>query len=477
MNEQEAGSLLQKALRAGVRACHPETCLEEHLPDCSDLPEDGRVILLAGGKAAGAMMRVAVRFYGQRIGAERLCGVAVGKSDGYVPVSPSNPSITWIGAGHPVPDEGSLAGAQAVLNRADAAGERDLVVVLLSGGASSLWSAPVAGVSLADKQNLTRLLLRSGADIAEINCVRKHLSAIKGGRLAARTAPARLVVLSISDVVGDDPSIIASGPCTGDPTSLAEARAILDRHAIVPAGSIRRALADPCNETPWPSAPLFANSRNTIVANGARALAAAEKMLTANGVRIVNLGDRLKGEARELARRHARLVRSYQQENQPVALLSGGELTVTVRGSGRGGPSQEYALALAIALEGTPEKGQGKETGGAGGIFALAADTDGCDGGQGDPGDPAGALIYPSTLARARAKKLNPATFLADNDSGTFFKRLGDHLTTGPTHTNVNDFRLILVAGSQTGDRPETGQRACEGAQKMGAGSNKGDGA
>ncbi|HAK59949.1 MAG TPA: hypothetical protein DCO77_06140 [Nitrospiraceae bacterium] len=271
----------------------------------------------------------------------------------------------------------------------------------------------------------------------EINSVRKHLSRIKGGRLAAKAAPATMVTLVISDVVGDDPSFIASGPGVGDQTTLHEARAILKKYQLTPPQSIEEALADPQNETLAPDDPVFKKVRTRIIANGALVLATAAPLLEAGGFQVINLGDVLAGEARDVGAEHAQLVHKYRQQKQPVALLSGGELTVTVRGDGAGGPSQEYALALVDALAKTDE--------GLEGIFAISADTDGCDGGEGLISDPAGALISPSTLSRASALKLNTATFLEHNDSGRFFETLGDLVKTGPTHTNVNDFRFILI--------------------------------
>ncbi len=429
MFEEQMRQLMIDCFEAGVRACHPENCLAPHLPPA---PDNGKLFLLAGGKAAGAMMKVAVDHYAGRFDRQRICGVAVGKPDGFVSVA----GMTWIGAGHPVPDAGSIEGAKHVLHLAGQAGADDLVVVLLSGGASALWSAPVAGVSLADKQAITRRLLRSGADIIEINSVRKHLSLIKGGRLAQRAAPARVVSLVISDVAGDDPSFISSGPTVGDPTSLETARSILAKYQIEVPQTIKKALSDSRNETLAPDDTVFANTRTRIIASGAHALAAAGKRLQEEGFEVIEAGDSITGEAREVARRHGKQVLEYAKAGRPVAFLSGGELTVTVTGKGVGGPNQEYALALAMTLGET------------GGVYALAADTDGCDGGRGRASDPAGAMIFPSTPARARAQKLNPATFLADNDSGTFFKRLDDLLVTGSTQTNVNDFRLVLINNS-----------------------------
>jgi hydroxypyruvate reductase len=282
---------------------------------------------------------------------------------------------------------------------------------------------------------VTRALLRSGASISEINAVRKHLSRIKGGRLAARCRQAPIVTLAISDVPGDDPAVIGSGPTFADPTTLAEAQAVVARYRLDLPPSVRAQLADPRNETPKPGDAIFARTAFALVARPADAFRAAAAAAEAAGYRCVLLGDRLEGEAREVAASHARLARELQRQGRPTAILSGGELTVTLRGNGRGGPNQEYALALALALalEGVL------------GIAALAADTDGTDGGAGNPDDPAGAFVDQTTLNRARARGLDPAAFLANNDSTGFFEAIGDLLITGPTRTNVTDFRAILV--------------------------------
>ncbi len=302
----------------------------------------------------------------------------------------------------------------------------------MSGGASANWIAP-AGITFAEKQAVTRALLRSGANIGEINTVRKHLSAIKGGRLARAAHPARVVTLAISDVPGDDPAVIGSGPTVPDPSTLADARAIVARFRLDVPEAVTRALNDPANESPKPGDPAFANSEFHLVARPADAFRAAETAVRAAGYECVFLGERLEGEARAVAAEHARLARELQAAGRRAVILSGGELTVTMRGQGRGGPNQEYALALAVALAGTRA------------ITALAADTDGTDGGAGSAQDPAGAIVDGATAARARELGLDPAAFLADNNSTGFFERLGDLLRPGPTFTNVNDFRAILV--------------------------------
>jgi glycerate 2-kinase len=363
---------------------------------------------------------------------DRLSGVAVARQ-GY-----GRPTrfIPMIEAGHPIPNAAGLEVAERALKLAEGAGPHDLVLVLLSGGASANWIAPVSGLSLADKQAVTRSLLRSGANIGEINTVRKHLSRIKGGRLARRAQPARVITLAISDVPGDDPAVIGSGPTVPDPTTLADARAIVARYRLDLPKTVMDVLADPKNETPKPADLAFAATEFKLIARPADAFRAAADVVRASGYEPVLLGDRIEGEARVVAAEHALLAKALQKEGRRAVILSGGELTVTIRGQGRGGPNQEYALALAIALQG------------ASGIAALAGDTDGTDGGAGAPDDPAGAYIDGSTLSRARAAGLDPAAFLSDNDSTGFFTRVGGLVETGPTCTNVNDFRAIVV------DRP-----------------------
>jgi len=421
--------LLESLYHVAVGAAHPSRCLPPSLPEP---PLRGRLIILAAGKGGGSLTEVAERHYLAQISSSRLDGIAVtrhgyGRPTKLIPV---------VEAGHPVPDAAGLAGAERMMKLADAAGEQDLVLVLLSGGASANLIAPAAGISLEEKQATTRALLRSGANIGEINCVRKHLSRIKGGRLAQRAHPAKLVTLAISDVPGDDPAVIGSGPTVPDPTTLADARAIVAKYRLELPAAVTRALDDPANESPKPGDQVFAGSSYKIIARPADALAAAQARAREAGYDTMVLGDRLQGEAREVAAEHARLARDVAARNRRVAILSGGELTVTLRGNGRGGPNQEYALALAIALDG------------ARGIAAMAADTDGTDGGRGQPDDPAGAFIDDTTLARARAIGLDPAAFLADNDSTGFFNGIGDLFTPGPTFTNVTDFRTIVV------DRP-----------------------
>jgi len=427
MDRTSTKALLRKIFDAAVTAAHPASCLPPALPAP---PTAGRIIALAAGKAAGSMSEIAeAHYFEQKFPPGRFEGMAVTRH-GYA--RPTQ-RIAMVEAGHPVPDAAGLHATERVLALAQSAKEDDLVLVLLSGGASANWIAPAPGISLDDKRALTRALLASGADIREINTVRKHLSRIKGGRLAALAARARVLTLAISDVPGDDPAVIGSGPTVPDPSTCADAEAILRRRNVEISPAIARALRDPANETPKPGAAVFARSEYRIVTRPTDALAAAARAAREEGLVPVVLGDRIEGEAREVARDHAGRALALVGKGKRALLLSGGELTVTLNGKGRGGPNQEYALALALAL------------GGAADIAAIAGDTDGTDGGTGRPDDPAGAFIDATTIARARAAGLDAARFLADNDSSGFFERLGDLLAPGPTCTNVNDLRAILV--------------------------------
>ena len=377
------------------------------------------------------MTEIAERHYldDLRLPPSRLIGAAVTRR-GY-----GRPTriVAVTEAGHPVPDDAGLAAAECALKLAAGATADDLVLVLISGGASANWIAPAAGLTLAEKQAVNRALLRSGAAIGEMNAVRKHLSRIKGGRLARLAYPARVVTLAVSDVPGDGPAVIGSGPTVPDPTSLADARAVVARLRLDIPQSVRRALSDPANETSKPGDQAFERTAFRLVARPRGAFHAAEEAIRARGYDCIFLGDRIEGEAREVAAAHARLARDMRAQGRCGVIVTGGELTVTIRGQGRGGPNQEYALALAQALRAAP------------GIAAVAADTDGTDGGCGSPDDPAGAFIDETTLVRASKLGLDPAAFLAENDSTGFFERLGDLLRPGPTYTNVNDFRAILV--------------------------------
>jgi hydroxypyruvate reductase len=424
---QDARAFLDSLFTTAVAAAHPAAFLPRLLPEAPT----GRVVLLAAGKAAGSMAEVAERIYldERRVAPERLAGIAVARH-GY-----GRPTriVEMIEAGHPIPDAAGLAAAERALAHADRAGTDDLVLVLMSGGASANWIAPADGITFADKQAVTRALLKCGAHIGEINTVRKHLSRIKGGRLARHAFPAKVATIAISDVPGDDPAVIGSGPTVPDPSTLEQARAIVAKYSLAVPDAVTRALADPANESPKPGDEVFASTSFTLAARPADALAAAERAAKAAGYEVVFLGDRVEGEARAVAAAHARLAHDLRAQGKRAVIMSGGELTVTIRGQGRGGPNQEYALALASDLAGMP------------GVAAIAGDTDGTDGGGGNATDPAGAYIDGATVTRARSLGLDPAAFLADNDSTGFFTRLGDLLEPGPTYTNVNDFRAIVV--------------------------------
>jgi hydroxypyruvate reductase len=338
--------------------------------------------------------------------------------------------IEVVEAAHPVPDENGLRAAQRLLSLAGSLTADDLALCLISGGGSSLLAAPAPGISLADKQALTSRLLRAGATIAEINCLRKHLSAVKGGRLALACTPAPVTSLIISDVPGDDPSVVASGPTVADAGTLAQAREVLARYEIEAPAPVLAHLSRPENETPKPGDARLAAARNIVIASARTALTAAADLAARHGVEAIMLGDDIQGEAREVGRRHAQLALQHRAiGKRPAVLLSGGETTVTVHHEGRGGRNTEYLLGLALELQGEP------------GVWALAADTDGVDGTE----ENAGALIAPDTLARAANRNLAAAACLEKNDAYRFFAALGSLVVTGPTYTNVNDFRAIYV--------------------------------
>ncbi len=417
---------LSTLFQAAYRTAHPSACLPPYLPA---VPEGGRIIIIGAGKGSAAMAVAAEEHYIATGEAGKISGLISTRHGFGLPTK----IIEILEAGHPVPDANSIFGAERAIALAKSAGPNDLVLCLLSGGASAIWAAPVAGVSFEAKQALTKQLLKSGAPISEMNCVRKHLSEVKGGKLAAAVYPARLLTLAISDVPGDNPDEIGSGPTVADRSTLADARAVLAKWNIEPSPEIARALADPANETLKAGDPKLANSSYKIVAAPRASIEAAAKIARDLGYRVVTLGDDLEGEARDVARKHAEMALEAKRKGEKIAIMSGGELTVTVRGNGSGGPNQEYALGLAIALDGTP------------GISGLAGDTDGIDGGGGHAGDPAGALVFADTLQRAAAANLNAANFLENNDSTGFFRPLGDLILCGPTQTNVNDFRVILV--------------------------------
>jgi len=420
--------LLRAIFDAAVAAAHPDVVLSAHL---RPVPR-GNIVCLAAGKGAAALAAAAERHYLDtlKLDPARLSGIATTRHGHGVPTR----RIKVIEAGHPVPDEAGLKAADETLGLAQTVGPDDLLLVLLSGGGSANWIAPADGVTFAQKQQVNRALLRSGAPIGEMNVVRKHLSRIKGGRLArAGQRAAEVVTLAISDVPHDDPSAIASGPTVPDPTTLSDARAIVAKYKLEVDDAVRRALGDSSNESCKPGEAAFARASFELIARPKASLDAAIKVAADAGYEIIALGADLEGEAREVAAEHARLALKARAKGKRVAILSGGELTVTVRGNGRGGPNQEYALALASLLKDTPD------------ISALAADTDGADGGAGSASDPAGAIIDHVTFVKMKSFGLDPAAYLANNDATAFFAATGDLLLTGPTLTNVNDVRVILV--------------------------------
>lgn len=424
-DQSKMRDLLTALYHEAVRAALPAAILSPHLPP----RPKGRLVIFAIGKAAASMAAAAETHYASA----PLEGIALTRHGHAQPT-------TWIEvveAGHPVPDAHGMNAAQRIIDMATSLNEDDFALVLISGGGSALATLPIDGVSLDDKQALTRALLASGAPISDLNTVRKHFSRFKGGRLAKAIAPAPSLTLAISDVAGDDPSIIASGPTVSDPSSKADALAALKRWNINPSPALISALSK-TTESPKPDDPCFDPATYKLIASGAGSLEAAAQLAHQHGYEVLNLGDQVEGEARLVAQDHARLALSAKAENRKLAIISGGELAVTFSSpsKGRGGPNQEYALALAIALKD------------AAGIYALVGDTDGIDGGAGQADDPAGALVFPDTLTRAESLGLNPRAALADHASGDFFDALKDLLKTGPSFTNVNDFRVILIEPS-----------------------------
>ena len=417
-------AFLTGLFQAAVDAAQPAICLPPHLPP----PPKGRTVVVGAGKASAAMARALEdHWHGP------LSGIVVTQY-GY---RTACAHIEIVEAAHPVPDATGADAAQRILDCVVGLSADDLVICLISGGGSALMPLPAAGIDLGDKIAVNRALLRCGATIAEINCVRKHLSAIKGGRLAAAAAPARVVTLAVSDVAGDDPAVIASGPTVPDPTTFADARAILTRHGVTPPPAVLASLKRAALETPKPGDSRLADGDYSIIATAQASLMAAAAAARAAGIAPVILGDAIEGEARDVASVHAGIARQVARHSQPAAppavLLSGGETTVTLRGQGRGGANAEFALALAIALDGDD------------GIAAIACDTDGIDGSE----DNAGALVMPDTLARAAAAELKARERLADNDAYGFFAAIDDLVVTGPTFTNVNDFRAILISSNR----------------------------
>ena len=422
MPEVDRKPLLRRMFDAAVAAAQPALCLPPHLP----APPAGRTLVIGAGKASAAMARaledhwpgpldgLVVTRYGYEVACQR---------------------IEIVQAAHPVPDAAGQRAAERILEKVRGLSADDLVIALMSGGGSSLLVAPAAGLTLADKQAVNKSLLASGATISEMNCVRRHLSAIKGGRLAAACHPARLVTLLISDVPGDDPIDIASGPTVADPTTCADALAILARYRIDVPVAVRSLLETGAGETIKPGDARLQGIVTRMITAPQIALEAAAAVAREAGLTPYILGDSLEGEARDLGKAMAGIARQVVVHGQPFStpcvLLSGGETTVTLKGSGRGGRNVEFLLALALALDGLP------------GVHGIAGDTDGVDGAE----EIAGAILTPSTLERAWAQGINPRASLDNNDGHGFFLALGDSVVTGPTLTNVNDFRAIVIDG------------------------------
>lgn len=416
MNDREAIETLRELFAVAVTAASPVAGVLANLPD----PPRGRTAVIALGKAAIPMAEAFEQAWRRP-----LEGLAIAPHG----LKASLKSIRLLSSSHPIPDAASLAAAEAALQLASTLHQDDLLVALISGGGSSLMSKPAAGISLEEKRAIGKALLKSGANIAELNCVRKHISAVKGGLLARAAGEARICTLIVSDVPGDDPAIVASGPTVGDQTSKADALAILNRYTIDLLPSVIACLAGPAVAR----GPLRGDNVTKVIVSPHQSFTAVIAEARAKGLDVLYLGDRIEGEAREVAKVHAGIAQHIRQHRtpgeKPCLLLSGGETSVTVRGTGRGGRNVEFALAFAVAMAGEP------------GIFALSADSDGVDGME----QIAGAIVSPSTLQRARNLGINPVNCLENNDGHGFFKALGDQVITGPTQTNVNDVRGILI--------------------------------
>ena len=417
-------ALLTSMFEAAIQAAQPDHCIPPHLVPLLSAPGKGKVIVIGAGKASAAMARAVERNW-----PGPLSGLVVTRYGYAVPCE----RIEIVEAAHPVPDEAGLRAAQRMMALVRDLGPDDTVICLISGGGSSLLPLPLEGITLEDKQAVNRALLTSGATITEMNCVRRHLSGIKGGRLAAACHPAHVVTLLISDVPGDHPCDIASGPTVGDPTTCADALAIVKRYGIELPAAVRDVLESGRGESVKPGDPRLAHCETRMIATPQMALEAAAAVARDAGITPYILGNAIEGEARDLGKAMAGIARQVAEYGQPFArpcvMLSGGETTVTVRGNGRGGRNVEFLLSLGLGLEGRA------------GIHALAGDTDGVDGQE----EIAGAVLAPDTLERAWALGIKPADALQDNDGHGFFSALGDSVVTGPTLTNVNDFRAVLV--------------------------------
>lgn len=420
MTVHDPRTFLTSLLNAALAAADPARHLASYLPP----RPKGRTVVVGAGKAAAAMAAAVEAAWDGPLSGLVICPYGHG-----VPTS----HIEVVEAGHPVPDLAGFKAATRMLGLLEGLGEDDLVLALISGGGSSLMALPARGLTLDDKRVVNQSLLLSGAPIAEMNCVRKHLSAVKGGRLALAAWPAPIHALMVSDVPGDDPAVIASGPTVADPTTNHQALEIIRRYRVEVPFAIMQYLKRQSEETPKAGDERLSRSTYAIVTRPAEALLAAAEAARAAGVTPILLGDAIEGEAREVAKAMAGMALSAARlgmpANPPCVLLSGGECTVTVKGRGKGGPNGEFALALALALKGRNN------------ISAIACDTDGMDGASGA----AGAIILPDSLERARAKSIDPRAILAQNDSSGFFGPLEDLVLTGPTRTNVNDFRAVFI--------------------------------
>ncbi len=416
MNDQ----VLLEMFKAAVNAAQPAACLPDALPE----QPKGRTIVVGAGKAAAAMAKAVEDNW-----SGPLEGLVITRYDHKL----STEKIEVIEAAHPVPDQAGADAAIRIIRVVEGLSEDDLVLCLISGGGSALMSMPGLGLTLADKQAVNSALLKSGAAISEMNCVRKHLSAIKGGRLAVAAYPARVMTLCISDVPGDDPAVIASGPTVADPTTFEDARGIIEKYGIAPPRNVTMFLDQAKDETPKPGDDGLSRSEVRMIATPQMALEAAAGIAEQMGYRPLILGDAIEGEAREVATVMAGIAKSVAKHHHPLkapcVLLSGGETTVTVKGKGRGGRNAEFLLALAVALDGQAN------------ISAIACDTDGIDGTE----DNTGAILRADSLERAKGCDVSAKERLADNDGYGFFGALGDLVKTGPTLTNINDFRAIVI--------------------------------
>lgn len=426
--------ILRSLFDAALTAADPATCLPPFLEPVLKQPVSGKTVVVGAGKAGGAMAKAVEDIWAQTCPERELSGLVITRYDHAAPTE----HIELVEAAHPVPDEAGEKAAYRILEIAEGLGADDLMICLISGGGSALLSIPAPGLSFEDKRLVNDQLLKSGATIHEMNCVRKHLSAIKGGRLALAASPARVISFAISDVPGDDLDTIASGPTVGDGTTFADALEVLAKYNVTPPDDAMKILQEGADETPKPGDPALSNSETILIATPQMALEAAAKVAEAAGVTPIILGDSIEGEAREVARVlsavAAQTARHGQPEPAPCVLLSGGETTVTVRGSGRGGRNAEFLLALAVSINERARDCASR-------ISAIACDTDGIDGTE----DNAGCLMLPEDWARAEKQGLNAKACLANNDGYSYFEQLDRLVKTGPTLTNVNDFRAIYV--------------------------------